>query len=171
MSPLLNTTPIFFSTFNVTTQVFHVTALSFALVNLKPLVPGHVLICSRRVTPDFLSLTPAEITDLFLTTQRVSRMIRRVFDAPAINIAIQDGREAGQTVPHNHVHLIPRHRGDFGDRTDRVYEMLEGKEGDVGEALRNWIVDDEKRIPRREKDMVEEAGWLAGEMLKEQVDN
>lgn len=167
MAPL-TTTPLFFSTFPVTSQAFYLTTLSFALVNLKPLAPGHVLISPRRVVPRFHELSPAEVADLFLTAQRVSGMIRRVYDAPAVNIAVQDGVEAGQTVPHVHAHVIPRRPGDFGGQTDRVYDLLQAEEGDVGKALRGWMrIEEHERQARAEDDMRKEAERLAAEMEKE----
>ena len=92
-------------------------------------------------------------------------MIRRVFDAPAVNIAIQDGKEAGQTVPHLHIHIIPRHPGDFGGQGDRVYDLLESKEGDLGGELSRWVkVDDSQRKAREEEEMRREAEFLRTEM-------
>lgn len=64
-------------------------------------------------------------------------MIERVYDARALNIAIQDGREAGQSVPHVHAHVIPRRWADLEHLggSDRVYELLDGEKGDVGGGL------------------------------------
>ena len=52
-------------------QIFHRTAHSFALVNLRPLVPGHVLICSNRVTPLLSDLEEDEYNDLWRTVRVV----------------------------------------------------------------------------------------------------
>ena len=175
MPPLANT-PVFFSHINVTPQVFHRTSLSFALVNLKPLVPGHVLVCPNRPIPRFADLIQPEMTDLFITAQRVSTMIQRAFNASAVNIAVQDGKEAGQTVAHVHVHVIPRRKGDFGGQGDRVYERLEGPEGDVGSELRKqpkegkdgrWGIEDGERRERSEDEMKAEADWLRELMEKD----
>ena len=48
-------------------QVFYETSQTFALVNLKPVVPGHVLVCPRRSTPKFTDLSDEEISDLWRT--------------------------------------------------------------------------------------------------------
>ncbi|KAL1631713.1 Dinucleoside triphosphate hydrolase [Neofusicoccum ribis] len=173
----LTTLPVHFGPFLVTPQVFHLTPLSYALVNLKPLLPGHVLVCPRRVVPRFAALTPAEVTDLFSTAQRVSRVIERVYGAHALNIAIQDGKAAGQSVEHVHCHVIPRKEGDMEEKGggDRLYEMMEGEEGDVGKELRKreeerghrFAGPDAERKPRSEEEMRKEAEWLAEEMEKE----
>ncbi|KAF1960585.1 HIT-like protein [Byssothecium circinans] len=171
-----------FGAFVVTSQVFHITPLSFALVNLKPLLPGHVLVSPRRIVPRFNDLSPAEVQDLFITVQRVSRTIERVYNASALNIAIQDGRDAGQSVPHVHAHIIPRKRDDLPEK-DAIYKMLEGEEGDLARQLRESKEDkanaegkrgrfpavdaDEDRKPRSEEEMGKEADWLAEEMAND----
>lgn len=186
--PLKLTKPVHFGSFSVTSQVFHSTSHSFALVNLKPLLPGHVLICPHRRVARVSQLTSAEVTDLFLTVQRISRMIERVFSASALNIAIQDGKDAGQSVPHVHCHVIPRKGGDLDDRggSDAIYDMLDGEEGNLAahqrdsENNQNGLKDhvrggdrqdfakpDAERLPRSMTEMEAEAEWLATEMEKE----
>lgn len=65
-------------------------------------------------------------------------MIERVYGASSLNIAIQDGVDAGQSVPHVHAHVIPRQRRDLDHLggTDAIYDMLDGEEGDVGRIQR-----------------------------------
>ena len=155
-------------------QVFHLTPLSFAIVNLKPLLPGHVLVCPQRVVPRLSDLSHDEVVDLFLTVQKVGRMVERVFKASSLNIAMQDGADAGQSVPHVHTHIIPRKAADLDDRGggDAIYGMLEGDEGDVGVHLLERArerpkfpkVQENNRSPRTEEEMAEEAEMLAREM-------
>ncbi|XP_059393546.1 bis(5'-adenosyl)-triphosphatase isoform X2 [Carassius carassius] len=78
--------------------VFLKTELSFGLVNRKPVVPGHVLVCPLRVVERFRDLRPDEVADLFMTTQKIADVIEKHFQASSLTIAIQDGPEAGQTV-------------------------------------------------------------------------
>jgi bis(5'-adenosyl)-triphosphatase len=186
--PLKLTKPVHFGSFGVTSQVFHSTPHSFALVNIKPLLPGHVLVCPHRRVARVSQLSSAEITDLFLTVQRISRMIERVFSASALNIAIQDGKDAGQSVSHVHCHVIPRKGGDLDDRggNDAIYDMLDGQEGDLGAHQRDLEIEkssredhlrggdrqdfakpDAERLPRTMAEMEAEAKWLATEMEKE----
>ncbi|KAF2201065.1 HIT-like protein [Delitschia confertaspora ATCC 74209] len=174
--PPLTKEVIKFGGFVVTNQVFHQTPHTFALVNLKPLLPGHVLLCPLRPVARFNDLTPTEVSDLFLTLQKVSRMVERVFKASALNIAIQDGKDAGQSVAHVHAHVIPRQRDDL-EEVDGVYEMMEGEDGDLGRGFRERdgegtrgkfpAVDAESRQPRSEEEMRKEAEWLAEEMAKD----
>ncbi|KAI0053410.1 HIT-like protein [Auriscalpium vulgare] len=157
--------PLLFSTIEVTRQAFHRTALSFAIVNLKPLVPGHVLVCPTRPVPRLTDLTPAELAALMLSVQRVGRAVERAYAADALTFACQDGRAAGQTVPHVHFHVLPRKAQ--GDRFagDDVYPALERAEGELAPARTHEplrVDAEEDRQPRALEEMEREARWLAG---------
>ncbi|BGP37177.1 Dinucleoside triphosphate hydrolase [Rhodotorula kratochvilovae] len=115
-----------FATFRVPNQVFYQSQLSAGIVNLKPLVPGHVLVIPRRVTPRFRDLTTEEVTDLFQSVHQISRIIEQEYKAQALNIALQDGPLAGQSVPHVHIHIIPRRAKDF-EPIDEMYTQLDSK--------------------------------------------
>ncbi|KAK1799915.1 hypothetical protein P4O66_006433 [Electrophorus voltai] len=86
--------------------------------------PGKELqMLGTRPVERFRDLRPDEVTDLFTTTQRVAGVVEKHFGASSLTIAIQDGPEAGQTVKHLHVHVLPRKAGDF-ERNDSVYEEV-----------------------------------------------
>lgn len=101
-------------------------------------------------------------------------MIERVYKATSLNIAMQDGADAGQSVPHLHTHIIPRKRADLDDRggSDAIYAMMDSEEGNVGKYLRDMSVDrpqfpkvdEQARKPRSKEEMEEEARMLAKEM-------
>ncbi|XP_017809803.1 bis(5'-adenosyl)-triphosphatase isoform X6 [Papio anubis] len=78
--------------------VFLKTELSFALVNRKPVVPGHVLVCPLRPVERFRDLRPDEVADLFQVTQRVGTVVEKHFHGTSLTFSMQDGPEAGQTV-------------------------------------------------------------------------
>ncbi|XP_060947733.1 bis(5'-adenosyl)-triphosphatase [Limanda limanda] len=122
--------------------VFLQTELSFALVNRKPVVPGHVLVCPLRPVERFRDLQPDELADLFRTTQLVGDLVEKHFSATSLTIALQDGPEAGQTVKHVHVHVLPRREGDF-QRNDSVYEELQRHDRDSEDASSGWRSEEE----------------------------
>ena len=156
------------------TQVFCETALSVGLVNLKPVVPGHVLVITRRVVPRFADLTPDEIADLWTLAKRVGSVLEAHHGATSLTFAIQDGPQAGQTVPHVHVHVLPRRAGDF-ENNDEVYDRIEESGERVGErdaaaaaaaAVGERLDLDVERVPRTPEDMAAEANQLAA-LLRE----
>ncbi|XP_058144152.1 bis(5'-adenosyl)-triphosphatase isoform X1 [Dasypus novemcinctus] len=130
--------------------VFLKTELSFALVNRKPVVPGHVLVCPLRPVERFRDLRPDEVADLFQATQRVGTVVEKHFQGTSLTIAIQDGPEAGQTVKHVHIHVLPRKAGDFS-RNDSIYDELQKHDKEEEGTPASW---------RPEEDMAAEAAAL-----------
>eukprot|EP00927_Polykrikos_kofoidii_P071555 TRINITY_DN67816_c0_g1_i1.p1 TRINITY_DN67816_c0_g1~~TRINITY_DN67816_c0_g1_i1.p1 ORF type:complete len:332 (+),score=29.49 TRINITY_DN67816_c0_g1_i1:53-1048(+) len=90
-------------------QIFFVSTsgLTLATVNLKPLVPGHVLVIPRRVVTKIEDLTPEEFSDLWSTVRHVQVVVEDCHGASASTVGVQDGRDAGQSVAHVHVHILP----------------------------------------------------------------
>lgn len=180
-----------FGPFPITaSQAFHVSpsSLTYALVNLRPLLPGHTLVCPVRRVPRLNQLSDQETSDLFLTVKRVSNMLERVFKADALNVAVQDGVAAGQSVPHVHVHIIPR-RGDDVVRGDEVYERMDSRDGNLGEVWEEYYQmqrrrrelethghhdiesgeeAEARRRNRTEDEMKKEAEWLRWEMNRQE---
>ena len=141
-------------------QIFFETALSIGFVNLKPIVPGHVLIIPKRVEPRLTSLSPEEYHDLFSAVRLCAPVIERHCQAEALNIAIQDGAAAGQSVPHVHVHILPRKLNDF-KRNDDVYDHLENQKLDEAFQQTDSQVDPTaERMPRSKEEMAAESAIL-----------
>lgn len=143
-------------------QVCFANSLSYVSVNLKPVVKNHLMVISRRSVARFLDLTPAEAADLMCTAQTTCGVLKSVMNpAPeAFTLALQDGQLAGQTVPHVHLHILPRFAGDF-DRNDDVYDVLEGKDIKRSATDHGAAPDAEPwRIARTAEDMAAEASVL-----------
>ena len=130
------------------TEIFATSPLSFAFVNLKPIVPGHVLVSPKAVVPRFTDLSSAQVADLWALAQRVGSVLEAHYKVDSLTMAIQDGPHAGQSVPHVHVHILPRVKGDF-EPNDKVYDALDGN--DVKRNL------DEDRVARTAEEMAAEA--------------
>ncbi|PWN53092.1 cobW-domain-containing protein [Violaceomyces palustris] len=154
-----------FSSFQVDDQVFFKNRDAAAIVNLKPIVPGHVLVIPRTPYQRLSQVPEAEVSSLFQAVQQVSRGLEKVFKADALTISVQDGEAAGQTIPHIHVHILPRLKGDI-EPNDLIYRHLEKfgfdlkelqSQKDQGSAI---IVDDENRKPRTKEEMSKEASFL-----------
>ncbi|KAJ6551711.1 diadenosine hydrolase [Mycena capillaripes] len=153
---------LFFSTIEVTRQAFYRSSLSYAIVNLKPIVPGHVLVLPTRHVPRLADLSELELANLMRTVQQVGSVIERAYGADGLTVACQDGKAAGQTVPHVHFHLLPRKlAGDrfSGRNNDQVYPALEKAEAEmVAQPLK--VDADEDRVARTMEEMEKEANWL-----------
>ncbi|HLE47688.1 MAG TPA: HIT family protein [Candidatus Thermoplasmatota archaeon] len=89
-------------------------ASTFAFLDIRPLTRGHTLVLPKTHAPKFEDLPPKEAQALFSTVHALVPRICQAVGAPATTIAINNGRESGQEVPHVHVHIVPRTRGDPG---------------------------------------------------------
>ncbi|KAL2061065.1 hypothetical protein VTL71DRAFT_9117 [Oculimacula yallundae] len=168
-----SSTAIHFGPYEVSNEVFYKTPLCYALVNIKPILPGHVLVIPFRQIQYLSELTPSEVTDVFLTVQKVQKMLSLTYGTEDANVAIQNGVESGQTVPHFHCHIIPRSKGN--EEGDGFYLRLQGEEGNVGGKL--WDdqrrpetkgkfpqLKDEDRHERSKEEMRKEAQWFSEQM-------
>ncbi|MBI2532444.1 MAG: HIT family protein [Deltaproteobacteria bacterium] len=87
--------------------------LSYAIRDGNPVTPLHTLIIPRRHVESFFDLHGGERNALFALLDEMKSDIQHQDDTvEGFNVGINDGEAAGQSVPHVHVHLIPRRRGD-----------------------------------------------------------
>ena len=89
------------------------TPLLVAIRDGYPVSPGHTLVIPRRHVASFRDLTPDEWADAHLLIRRLSADLQT--SDPTItgfNLGINDGSDAGQSIFHCHIHLIPRRPGD-----------------------------------------------------------
>jgi diadenosine tetraphosphate (Ap4A) HIT family hydrolase len=80
-----------------------------------PIAPGHSLIIPRRHIGSFFEATCEERTALLSLLDEAHAEASATFSPDGFNIGVNDGPAAGQTVPHLHIHLIPRRLGDVPD--------------------------------------------------------
>jgi len=76
---------------------------------------GHTLIIPKRHIGSFFEITSEERQALFELLDQAQKELMNEYSPDAFNISINDGVAAGQTVPHLHIHLIPRYDGDVED--------------------------------------------------------
>jgi len=88
---------------------------ALAVRDAYPVSPGHTLIVSRRHVGSLFELTLEEQYDILRLLGQAKAELDRSLSPHGYNVGINDGAAAGQTVPHVHVHLIPRYTGDRSD--------------------------------------------------------
>lgn len=92
-----------------------------------PISPGHTLIIPKRHVGTFFEITEEERQAIFMALDAEKKHLDTEFSPDSYNIGINDGSAAGQTVPHLHVHLIPRYDGDCDDPRGGVRWILPDK--------------------------------------------
>ena len=108
-------------------RVIDENATAIAIRDGYPVSPGHTLLIPRRHTSSFFDLSDSERSDVLALLERAKRTVDKEFQPQGYNIGINDGAVAGQTVPHLHVHLIPRYAGDMPDPRGGVRWVIPDK--------------------------------------------
>ena len=88
------------------------TATAFAFYDKFPVSKGHALVVPKRVVTNYFELSVKEQTACWLIVNKVKQIIQERFNPDGFNIGININEAAGQTVPHAHIHIIPRYVGD-----------------------------------------------------------
>ncbi len=87
----------------------------FVIRDAYPISPGHTLVIPHRHVGSFFDIREAERNGLMQLLEAARKQLEAEFSPSGYNIGINDGTAAGQTVPHLHLHLIPRYAGDMPD--------------------------------------------------------
>lgn len=88
--------------------------LAFSFLTHMPIVPGHSLICPIRVVKTTENLSQEEWKKILELKQEVCQALKKAIRAEGFNFAWNQGENAGQSVPHFHLHVVPRKAGDTG---------------------------------------------------------
>lgn len=108
-------------------RVFFQTDLLIGLWDAFPVSPGHALLVLRRHVPAWFDATPAERSALVEGIEVARQAILAKHAPDGFNIGANVGTAAGQTVPHLHVHVIPRYAGDVSDPRGGVRHVIPAK--------------------------------------------
>jgi len=103
------------------------TEIAVAAPDLYPAAPGHTLVLAWRHVGSIFELTAHEQAAVWALVAEVRERLRTEYRPDAFTVGINDGLAAGQTIPHAHVHVIPRHLGDVPDPTGGLRGILPHK--------------------------------------------
>ena len=84
---------------------------TLAFMDVMPQADGHTLIVPKVAAETIFDLRPDQLKTLIAVTQRIAAAAKKAFAAEGITLMQFNGPAAGQTVPHVHFHMIPRHEG------------------------------------------------------------
>jgi len=127
---------------------------AFAIFDNFPVTPGHVLVVTRRLVPTWFDATQAEQAAVMLLVNEVKSILDELLkpEPDGYNVGFNAGEAAGQTVPHLHIHVIPRYKGDVSDPRGGIRHVIPGKgnylAGDISSAPASfhpkaWQISDE----------------------------
>lgn len=105
-------------------RVAFVSSLAKGIWDAFPVTEGHVLVVPHRHVATWGDLQPSEQAALIQGVNQAREMLAERYSPDGYNVGFNDGVAAGQTVPHFHVHVIPRRRGDMDDPRGGVRHVI-----------------------------------------------
>jgi ATP adenylyltransferase len=120
---------------------------AYAVLNLYPYNPGHLLICPYRHVAGYPDLTPAETQEIAELSQKAMRVLAQVAHPHGFNLGINQGSVAGAGIAaHLHQHVVPRWGGDANfmpviGQTKVLPELLADTRHRVSEAWAALVTD------------------------------
>jgi len=85
---------------------------ALAFMDLGQVNPGHVLVAVKKHAANVFELEDAQAEAVGRAIVRISKALKKAFEPEGLSVYQANGKAAGQTVFHYHVHLLPRHAGD-----------------------------------------------------------
>ena len=111
-----------------------------AFLDIQPLADGHVLVVPRAHVPRVEDLKPSAADALFRAVVRLAGPVREALGAAGTTIGINNGDATGQTIPHVHVHIVPRWPKDGAGSVHTIFPRnVKQKLPDVGAAIRKAL--------------------------------
>jgi histidine triad (HIT) family protein len=117
-------------------EIVHADERTVAFLDIFPAARGHVLVIPRAHADDIHGADPADLAACAQTARLMAGRVSRALGADGVTITQANGRAAGQTVFHYHVHVIPRMDGDGVLRSWQPGEMSPEELTRMGALLR-----------------------------------
>jgi histidine triad (HIT) family protein len=109
-----------------------------AFLDIKPVVPGHVLVVPKVHSAGLHDAAPETLDRLGRAMQRIAIGIQKALEVDGFNIEQNNGAVAGQVIPHLHFNIIPR-RSDDGLKHWPGKEYMDGVAGIVAEKIQSAL--------------------------------
>ena len=100
---------------------------TFAIFDRYPVSKGHSLVISKRHCSNYFELNEDEQRETWELISKIRQKIQQEHTPDGFNIGMNISSAAGQTVPHFHIHIIPRYKGDMQDPRGGIRHCIEGK--------------------------------------------
>ena len=101
---------------------------TFAIYDKFPVNKGHFLLISKRHISNYFSLSKKEKDDIWELADKAYNLLNKNFSPSGFNIGANINETAGQTIPHVHVHIIPRYKNDVADPTGGVRGVIPSRQ-------------------------------------------
>jgi len=109
-----------------------------------PVKKGHALVFPKKHIESFFELTDKQVVAMYELITKVCGVINTKFNPNGFNIGLNEGKAAGQSIDHLHIHLIPRYIGDVADPMNGGIRNVFAGKGNYFKDL-NWKHPDRKK--------------------------
>jgi histidine triad (HIT) family protein len=116
--------------------VVHEDEHTLAFMDIGQVNPGHVLVALKQHAENIFALDDAQAAAVLRGAAKVARAIRAAFQPEGLSVYQANGKAAGQTVFHFHIHLVPRHERDGMELTWPVKNPPREKLAEHAEKIR-----------------------------------
>ena len=99
-----------------------------AILDNYPVSEGHTLLIPKRHCETYFDLNFIELESVGVTIGVIKRLLDTKYKPDGYNIGVNCGKSAGQTIPHCHIHIIPRYDGDVEDPSGGVRGVIPSKQ-------------------------------------------
>ena len=131
-----------------------------ALYNIAPILPGHSLIIPNTHYESLFELPDDELGEMMVFARKITAVLKTVFNCDGFDWTIQDGVSAGQTIPHLHLHIIPRKPLDLPE-SNEWYSKIPHSEASILDS------ENRTRLNDREYDKITDRLKLACKSINE----
>ena len=105
---------------DIPVKILKETSQSISFLDAFPLAKGHALVIPKKHHQKIQDMTGEENTDLFSLVREITSKVDSITGATLV--AIHNGKDAGQEIPHVHVHLVPRDKNDFAGAIHSMFK-------------------------------------------------
>ena len=100
---------------------------AFAVYDKYPVAEGHTLVVPKKEIADLFELEDEEYHACFDLVKQVRKILIDVYQPQGFNVGINNSPVAGQTIPHAHIHVIPRYKGDVKNPRGGIRNIIPEK--------------------------------------------
>lgn len=116
------------------------------IYNIAPVLPGHSLVIPVNHFTSFFALKEEQLLEFMQITQEGIKILCNAFNTDAFDLSLQEKPEAGQTIEHLHLHIVPRLKNDLPRPGDWYPLVHKNDENIIENEKRRRLSDEEMKI-------------------------
>ncbi len=124
---------------------------TLAFLDINPANPGHILVVPKKHHESIMDADDESLEKAVLVVRELSKKVKEELKAEGINVLQNNGKFAGQLVPHVHFHIIPRFQDDMVIISYKRSQIADAKMDEIRKKLETKPISHEKPAPKEEK--------------------